>query len=81
MDGGLIFQPTFRYYVRDVIVSSKLVMVDLIFQPDGMSDAVFKDAKLRGEWFRVHPKYIGMDSPKDILRDIGSAYLSGGAID
>lgn len=81
MDGGLFSPPTFRYYVGGVIVGSKVVMVDLTFQPDGMPNDVFKDVKLRSEWLRVHPDYSGLDSPKDILRNIGSAYFSGAAID
>lgn len=81
MDGGLFFPPTFRYYVRGIIVNSKVVMVDLTFQPIGMPDDVFKDVKLRGVWLRAHSDYQGLDSPKDILRHVGSPYLSGAAID
>ncbi|MEZ0258367.1 MAG: hypothetical protein ACAI37_24020 [Chthoniobacter sp.] len=81
MDGGLFWPPTFRYYVRHIVVDGKLVMVELTFQPAGMPDDVFKDAQRRAEWIRTHAEYTSWDSPKDILRSVGSVSLSGGAID
>lgn len=81
MDGGLFWPPTFRYYVRNVRVDDRVVMLQLTFQPAEMPDDVFRDEKRRGEWLRAHSKYLGLDSPKDILRNIGSVSLSGAAID
>ena len=78
MDGGLIFVPMFRYYVRDIRVGDQVVMVQRTFQPIGMPDVVFKDERQRIDWIRTHDS--GWDA-KDILRSIGSVSLSGAAID
>ena len=80
-DGGLQGATEQRYYIRDVVVGRKLVMVELTFRLAGIPERVYANPKLSAEWWRTH-KWSTMNiTDRDILRGISKPFLSSLAID
>ena len=73
-DGGLSTAEHQQYFVSRTIIGEKVVMVELSFQPAGIPDAVYADAKLATKWWSTH-KWEG-NTDRDILRGISKPFLS-----
>ena len=73
-NGGLSTAEHQQYFVSRTIIGEKVVMVELSFQPAGIPDAVYADAKLATKWWSTH-KWEG-NTDRDILRGISKPFLS-----
>ena len=73
-NGGLsvLFQQ--RYYLVDVVVRKKVVMVELWFRPAKMPDDVYADEKRANEWATKH-NWWGMGAD-DVVTGISKPFLS-----
>jgi hypothetical protein len=80
MDGGLYDPLAPRYFLIGIYVESKCIMLDLSFQPAEMTNAIYRDEKLRRDWLRAHGDYCGI-GPHDVLRGIGRPYFRQPSID
>ena len=80
-DGGISFGTAQRYYVPKFEIGSRLVMIEAVFQPTDMPDAVFAPAPLAAEWCRVHDLESWKGRKSDKVRFIVRPFLFGGSID
>jgi hypothetical protein len=77
-DGGLSVPFRQRYYLRDIIIGSKAVMVEIEYQPADMPKSVYGDPSLRARWARNHE--CG-DNKADIIRGVSMPFYASPAID
>ena len=87
-EGGISTQFEQRYFIRNLPVGGKFVMVELTFQPADMPDATFANRKLASgvpapearDWFDQH-RPAWSDRGGDILRGISEPFLANPATD
>jgi hypothetical protein len=79
-EGGLSTEFEQRYFLRDLPVGEKVVMVELTFQPADMPDATYADRKLARNWLDLHePAWSARK--RDLLRGISEPFVATPATD